>query len=225
MQRRQAFDVGVIGRRHPADPATRVSLLDAAAFGSRATIGDHLCLRRGGATIGRDDQSVDNLLAVHRFVGHVAPHAASACTAHMPARSNDAALLAWLDEVLPLREVDPAPRVISRATALLTVGANAISYRCRVGRWQRLAPSGVSRPSLRPRRPIYCAPPHCTVALAAPCPEPPHSVRSACGRYGLRQQNWCSSRPPPAWRAGGESECAVRPDSRPPCGGACLSRR
>ena len=79
--------------------------------------------------------------AVHRFVGRVAPHAASACTAHMPARSNDAALLAWLDEVLPLREVDPAPRVISRATALLTVGANAISYRCRVGRWQRLAPS------------------------------------------------------------------------------------
>jgi very-short-patch-repair endonuclease len=47
---------------------------------------------------------------------------------------------AWLDNVLPL---DPraAARVISRAEALREVGADAIDYRCRSGRWLRLAPA------------------------------------------------------------------------------------
>jgi very-short-patch-repair endonuclease len=49
--------------------------------------------------------------------------------------------VAWLDEVMPLHVADPAPRVISRAVALTQIGADAIDYRCRSGRWQRLAPA------------------------------------------------------------------------------------
>src|SRR5882724_4861778 len=58
----------------------------------------------------------------------------------MTAIRDDANLLAWLDEVLPLPAPDD-PRVVPRAEALRDVGAAAIRYRCRVGTWLRLAPS------------------------------------------------------------------------------------
>src|SRR5882672_6142264 len=58
----------------------------------------------------------------------------------MMAIRDDATLLAWLDEVLPLPALDD-PRVVTRADALRDVGAAAIRYRCRVGTWLRLAPS------------------------------------------------------------------------------------
>ena len=58
----------------------------------------------------------------------------------MMAIRDDATLLAWLDEVLPLPAPDD-PRVVTRAEALRDVGAAAIRYRCRVETWLRLAPS------------------------------------------------------------------------------------
>lgn len=43
---------------------------------------------------------------------------------------------------MPLRLAgEDQPRVVSRAAALRHVGADAIDYRCRSGRWLRLAPS------------------------------------------------------------------------------------
>src|SRR5882762_3947306 len=58
----------------------------------------------------------------------------------MTAIRDDATLLAWLDEVLPLPALDD-PRVVTRGEALRDVGAAAIRYRCRVGTWLRMAPS------------------------------------------------------------------------------------
>ncbi len=79
----------------------------------------------------------------------------------MLSQRDDAALLAWLDEVHPLRDVTALPRVISRAEALRVASADAISYRCRVGRWQRLAPSVylTSPPATRADR-LYAAAMH-----------------------------------------------------------------
>lgn len=47
---------------------------------------------------------------------------------------------AWLDEVLPL-VVPDEQRLVTRRQALRDIGPAAIRYRCRSGRWLRLAPS------------------------------------------------------------------------------------
>jgi very-short-patch-repair endonuclease len=47
---------------------------------------------------------------------------------------------AWLDEAIPLI-IAETPRVVTRTDALRHFGADAIDYRCRVGRWQRMAPA------------------------------------------------------------------------------------
>jgi len=48
----------------------------------------------------------------------------------------------WLDRIMPLRLAgEEQPRVVSRAAALRIVGADAVDYRCRSGRWSRLAPA------------------------------------------------------------------------------------
>lgn len=47
---------------------------------------------------------------------------------------------AWLDEVMPL-VLPEGPRLVTRAEALRDVGPATIRYRCRSGRWVRMAPS------------------------------------------------------------------------------------
>jgi very-short-patch-repair endonuclease len=62
----------------------------------------------------------------------------------LPARGRSTPRMddAWLDEVVPLRLADAAPqRVISRVEALRQMSADVIGYRCRSGRWLRLAPA------------------------------------------------------------------------------------
>lgn len=55
-----------------------------------------------------------------------------------------------LDELVPLVPTE-GPRVVTRAEALRHLGPDAVDYRCRSGRWQRLAPSVyLTRPPATP---------------------------------------------------------------------------
>ncbi len=89
----------------------------------------------------------------------------------------------WLDRIMPLRLAgEEQPRVVSRAAALRILGADAIDYRCRSGRWSRLAPAVyLMTPPAAPWDRLHAAFLHAGPASVIsgwrPCPGGPHDLR------------------------------------------------